>query len=472
MRYCYTTWLKGLVFLAIILLTTQVVFAQVSTLSPYSRFGIGLLNGSGGTVNRGLGGVSSSWHDYFSINADNPATYSYMYNTTFEIGGVGNFLQLENEVESQWLNNASLNDVKFVFKRQGGKVAWGAGLIPFSKTGYSLTDSRTIEDVGLVEFRYDGEGGINKAFLGVSGRKDIKKNKTLFGSAHKLDSAKVNHHVAVGANFNYLFGSLNQVRRIVYDDASVFNTRISSFTSINDFTFDFGVHGLFNLKNNYQTNGKIKNRMNLAVGATYTLGKEFASNFEEITETIRYATNTEYVVDTAAWLEGTEGSINIPSRIGGGLSFIYSNSANREFVFAVDYHQQNWTQFKSKFGDEEETGNLANASDLSFGFQYTPKQIGSNIKALKLSSYRLGFRMSDTYLDLGGNQISEVVATAGISIPLLGSRSMSRFNLGMEFGKKGTTENNLIEENFINAYVGFSFAPFKINQWFIERKYD
>ena len=41
-------------------------------------------------------------------------------------------------------------------------------------------------------------------------------------------------------------------------------------------------------------------------------------------------------------------------------------------------------------------------------------------------------------------------------------------DLGFEFGKKGTTTNNLIEENYFNVSVGLSLSDI----WFKKRKID
>ena len=39
---------------------------------------------------------------------------------------------------------------------------------------------------------------------------------------------------------------------------------------------------------------------------------------------------------------------------------------------------------------------------------------------------------------------------------------MSGIDLGLEFGRRGTLENNLIQQNFFNVKVGINFA----DKWF------
>ena len=50
------------------------LFAQSN--SPYSRFGIGDLSSQTNVVGRGLGGISAAYSDWYSINFNNPASYS------------------------------------------------------------------------------------------------------------------------------------------------------------------------------------------------------------------------------------------------------------------------------------------------------------------------------------------------------------------------------------------------------------
>jgi hypothetical protein len=45
---------------------------------------------------------------------------------------------------------------------------------------------------------------------------------------------------------------------------------------------------------------------------------------------------------------------------------------------------------------------------------------------------------------------------------------LSKINLGVELGKRGTTTSGLIEENYVNVTVGLSLSDL----WFIKRKID
>src|SRR5688572_32096522 len=68
--YCFS--------ITLILLVTGTfspVFSQDN--SPYSRYGIGDLVPTTNIISRGMGGISAGYTDVFSINFNNPASYSF-----------------------------------------------------------------------------------------------------------------------------------------------------------------------------------------------------------------------------------------------------------------------------------------------------------------------------------------------------------------------------------------------------------
>jgi len=44
-------------------------------------------------------------------------------------------------------------------------------------------------------------------------------------------------------------------------------------------------------------------------------------------------------------------------------------------------------------------------------------------------------------------------------------------NIGVETGRRGNTENGLIQENFTTVYFGISIMPQVQNRWFVKRKF-
>ena len=113
---------------------------------------------------------------------------------------------------------------------------------------------------------------------------------------------------------------------------------------------------------------------------------------------------------------------------------------------------------------------------ISFGGYFTPK-------ATSISSYwdrvtyRAGMRYENTGLLLDGSgtgasfsKVNDFGMSFGLGLPL--GRKLSNINLGFEFGKKGTTSNNLIQENYFNLRIGLSLNAVGRQAWFQKRRID
>ncbi len=80
--------------------------------------------------------------------------------------------------------------------------------------------------------------------------------------------------------------------------------------------------------------------------------------------------------------------------------------------------------------------------------------------------YRAGIRFEDTGLKIKNESINEFGISFGVGLPV--GRFFSNANLGIEIGKRGTTNQNLIEENFINFQISLSLN----DRWFVKRKFN
>ena len=113
-----------------------------------------------------------------------------------------------------------------------------------------------------------------------------------------------------------------------------------------------------------------------------------------------------------------------------------------------------------------------NSNRISLGGYYLPK-INSISSYWDRITYRAGVRFEKTGLSIDGSgtntnftAINDFGISFGLGLPL---KRLSTVNLGFEFGKRGTTENNLIEENYFNLRLSLSLTD--IN-WFKKRKID
>ena len=69
-----------------------------------------------------------------------------------------------------------------------------------------------------------------------------------------------------------------------------------------------------------------------------------------------------------------------------------------------------------------------------------------------------------------GTNVNKFAITGGLSLPFENKSAsrMSGIDLGVELGQRGTLDNNMIRQNFVNLKVGLHFA----DKWFNKRLYD
>ena len=112
---------------------------------------------------------------------------------------------------------------------------------------------------------------------------------------------------------------------------------------------------------------------------------------------------------------------------------------------------------------------------FSLGGFYLPK-INSISSYWKRVTYRAGLRFEKVGLAIDGSgsgtnftSINDFGMSFGLGLPL---KQLSNVNLGFEYGKRGTTSNNLIQENYFNFRLSLSLTASGAQSWFVKRKID
>ena len=403
-----------------------------NTTSPYSRYGIGELNHYGYGRTAAMGGASLGSRHAVQINSANPASYTANDSLSFifDFGVDGTYSKYKS-------NSGAMNasDVNFrYFSLSWPVTKWmGAamGIQPFSDMGYEVGFSENLPDIGTAYHSYKGEGTTSKAFFGVG----VSPLKGL----------------SIGANLNYIFGRLSQNTVVGFDDADLFYISKSEGTRLRDFTLSYGV----------QYDYEIKKDQFLTLGVTF-------ENKSDLTTLHRLYSYKAIVVQTAsgaAELRSTIDSIpeskspiKLPTTFGVGLSY---NKLNKLEINA-DYYYAGWSK-STFFGRTDEL--ITNQSRISAGFEYIPEALSIR-SYLKRVKYRAGLHHEKSYLKLNDNHIQEIGISFGVGLPF--PKSKSAANLAFEFGKQGTTKDDLARNN----YAKFSIYLNLYDYWFMKRKFD
>ena len=165
-------------------------FSQILTSSPYSRYGLGELNLQTFAAPSAMGGSFIAYHQDtvapFFINVANPAGLASMKLSVFELGGQAQFTKISSHSSSINKNNSNFSyaSVGFPIKRLGGAAF---GIMPYSTVGYKITSSQQDANVGSMTYVFNGDGGVNKAFIGV-GLKPFKNQISKFQNSALADS--------------------------------------------------------------------------------------------------------------------------------------------------------------------------------------------------------------------------------------------------------------------------------------------
>ena len=415
--------------LAIFAVSSLNLLGQSRISSPYSYYGIGNLSESKSARLTAMGGISYGFNSPYTVNNSNPASYSSFDSLSFlfEAGGVFNSQGLQNTKTSQNSSYASLGYLFFGFPvTQWWRTSFG--LTPYSQIGYKISEDTTLINIGKVQNTYEGNGGVNKVYIG--------------------NSFKLFKNFSVGFNASYLFGPIDKKRSIYFPDSVyMISTRVKDDSKAGGFLFDFGLNYKIQIK-----------KTSISFGLIYGLQSNLNVSRNRLVESFTKSTSgIEYIKDTILNTSSEEGKIFIPQKIGGGIGV----SINNRWNFGVDYTWQQWEKY-TYYGSKDTS--MQNMMQVAAGLEFIPN-INSNNYLNKIA-IRAGFHYTSSSLILKNTSINEFGISFGLGLPL--RKSKSSINMTIEYGQKGTTNNNLIKENYTRITIGFS----SFDRWFLKAKYD
>ena len=433
--------IKKLVLVFVATFTFQ-VYAQENGVSPYSFYGIGVQKFKGTVENRSMGGLSV-YTDSIHVNLRNPASYTgnnldvwkkESRPVKFAVGGSHSNVNLKSNASSTTSSSTGFDYL--ALNIPVGKAGIGLGLLPFTSVGYKIDNFNN----DVLTSSFNGDGGVNKAFLGL---------------AYQLTTA-----LSFGADVQYNFGTIESDAILYRFDSdnellrrqSKENNR-SSLSGVN---LNFGAY--------YKTN--ISKNLELSTSLVYTPKSILASrNTRSLSRVLVLEDRSNQIEDLVANVNlealGLDRvDLDLPAKlsIGAGIG------KSRKWFVGAEYTTQDKTNFSNPFNSR---GNATyqESSVFSLGGFYIP-QHNSYQSYFKRVVYRAGLRQEKTGLSINDESVDEFGMSFGLGLPVIGG--VSNVNLGFEFGKRGTTNNNLVQENFFNLRISLSLN----DRWFEKRKYN
>ena len=409
---------KGIALLLVLMsLGLARVQAQNNISSPYSGYGVGLLDNVTSSPLAAMGGVSYAMqHNLAFVNFRNPASYVAFDSLSFIADGAFSII-------SSTLKASDLSQ-KTTYARPGYLTIglpvtkhWrtSAGIFPFSKLGYAILDQKEVDNIGDVEYTYKGDGGLMQLY---------------WGNAFKLCKG-----LSIGLNVSYIWGTLSSIRTIVFSGENFANSLINNSILVDGIYLSAGAQYFVNINEKHR----------LGLGAVYENTAYIWAKENNLVLNYEGVATAASTYDTVANIVGNKGNMVIPQSVGGGLSYSFKN----KILVAADVTWQNW----SKYRIMNQNDSLKDAINVSVGFQFIPNP--TSTKLHKRLAIRAGVRYSTGYIKIKDTPITEYSVSLGLGIPLKTATSQSSINIMMEYGQMGTLVNDLIKENFFRLSFNF-----------------
>ncbi len=419
--------IKKIIVITILLIPT-LSFAQSTNSSPYSLFGIGDQVKIKSVEEIAMGQMGGSLNSEYQLSFTNPASYGSLLWTTYVFSGASKTNKVDDGTDQQTSAATALTYIALGIPIRGNQgLAFGLQLN--TAVGYSLVDQTFDDDDVLVESTlFSGDGGTNRVFLGYGYKFPFNLN--------------------LGLELAYLFGGI---------DNSVLNRRLGVQLATKYITDSYVKGSMFKLGAHYTK--ELSNQLKLKVGVAAEMAYELdEKGDQQLFSLINVGDGNVIPVDTLS-------SVSYDAKIKSPLKTILSAGIGKDnqWFIGADYTFQDALEFKGGIYDDITFYHYENFSNISVGGFYTPK-FNSISNYWKRVTYRAGFNYKKLGLVVNDTDINEYGMSFGVSLPM-GLR-LSNINLGFEIGKRGTTDNNLIEEKFYNFRLSLSLN----DKWFRKQK--
>jgi hypothetical protein len=444
-------------FLVYILLLSGPLFAQrFNGNSYYSGFGLGDMSSQGSVRNMGMGGTGVSHSHIDFINNLNPALlhadrYANQDSATFRWTLFDASMLLtarKSSTSTISQNNYSANFNYFTWSVPISK-RWttNVGLQPYTQVSYKTTYRNAVvgsPSSDVSQNINNGVGGLYQAYW-----------------ANGID---LNRNFSAGLQLSYIFGnrtdqySTQLIKSGAYaNEVTVLDNKISQHAG--------GIKpGIVYRKSLLRTRER-DSTIYINVGATYEF---FLGGGGRQDITIQTKDTIGNVFSTKP-ISSSSMSGNFPSVFRAGLSL----DKPRSWMLAADFTYTPWSNYKG-YSMNNKPFNIASANSysLALGSEFHVRQAtGKDERKRKI--LRAGVAYTKTPYLLNNIQLNDFSASIGASLPFGKSketlyRPLSKLNLALVVGQRGTTASSLVKELYFKLAFGITISE----EWFHKSKID
>jgi hypothetical protein len=352
-----------------------------------------------------------------TINKSNPASLTTISKNSFlyEVGFNNTFSTKKDKYVSQQNYDFNFTHLAMAFT-VNRYWSMSIGVKPYSKVSYEIDVVQPVEGSSSnYTTKIMGSGGVNEIFWG--------------------HGFKLKNNFSVGVEFVGLFGSISQEQWVLLG---------SSTTYLNDKNVYFSL-GI---------NAGMQYSLSSLLGTETTLGATVS-----VPTTLRGAeafVGTKSNTIISSEFNQNADDFDLPLKIGVGIS----SQINKNILVNLDYRKNYW----NNINQSNNASFYRDQSIYGIGFEFKPSS--------ELTSYwnkvvyRAGANYDSGYLNISNQNIDSYSFSLGLGFPTSNNRVSSTINLNYSYGKEGTTNRGLIQENFHKLSINLSL----LGNWFQKQK--
>ncbi len=470
MKFSSIRYTERILLLVCFLAPASILKSQTLSQSPYGRFGLGDVLESSSAFIQGLGGVKKAVADSNSLNLSQPAALGALEGgvTIFEAGLSGLSTQYNGVLGTRSGRTAGFGyfALAFPIKRNVWNVS--LSLTPLSNAGFTLRDSVTDVEAGLVNLKYTGEGGFS-AFS--------------FGNGFHIGK-----NLNLGIQLRYLFGKTDYSSKVIFNGDTI-NQRNSLITNSNrmgDVDLVTGIQYQIRFRKpkdratmlrDTTLDGKQivrrkaeRDSLHLIFGGTFRPMTTVNGSTSFLSQTFFGNDPGTTFTDTTLFKDRENGKIIMPMQFGGGITL---KSSRDRWMVTADYVYTDWNGFRLF----DQVDSVRSSYRLGLGIQINPvstvRANSGRVAYWKKIRYRAGGYYSDGYLRLNGKAVPEFGVSLGFGLPVVlrtynTRTATSVLNFAISAGQRGVSGTNDLNERFLKGTISFSLN----DRWFRKFQYD
>lgn len=397
--------------LLFILSPAALVVQAQSMNSPYSAYSIGDIDHRTYNFNSGMGYTGLALKTSLFQYGNNPASLAGMEKKffTLDVSAAGRSVGYQGTaIDATNSSNRDFTIKKLALATKVNKFwASGIGMKQFSTVNYQFQNKHQIEGTNSTyDFTYSGDGGLNEYYWN--------------------NAFAIGKHLSLGATASFVAGPINQTEILVDENANVVESKRR----------DYYAHGRLQYGAIYS--GNVSKNWIASIGAKYS--SKTTLNFERtlsVTENSTAVVTDEYI---------KYNHFALPQSYGAGIALANKSGTA---TYAADYSFDNWSALNIK----SSSWRLVNSSRISAGAEFASFRQNYNGIVTK-RAFQVGAFFNNSYLRVNNYQIKEWGITAGLTRSL-GNNLL--IGASLEGGIRGTTQADLIRENYIQLSLHFSY---------------